>query len=50
LPEDVIQSLNRRGRKVERQIEYLPLPLDDEHQIVVPVEQIQITPISRRSY
>jgi hypothetical protein len=50
LTDDVIQSLKRRGRKVERQIEYLPLPLDDEHQIVVPVEQIQITPISRRSY
>ena len=50
LPEDVIESLARRGRKVERQIEYLPLPLDDQHQIVVPVEQIQITPVSRRSY
>jgi hypothetical protein len=50
LPDDVIQSLARRGRKVERQIQFLPLPLDDEHQVVVPVEQIQITPVSRRSY
>jgi hypothetical protein len=50
LPAEVIESLARRGRKVERQIEFLPLPLDDEHQVVVPVEQIQITPISRRSY
>ncbi len=50
LSDDVIESLQRRGRKVERQIEYLPLPLDDQRQIVVPVEQIQITPVSRRSY
>ena len=50
LPDEVIESLARRGRKVERQIEYLPLPLDDERQVVVPVEQIQITPVSRRSY
>jgi hypothetical protein len=50
LPDDVIESLKRRGRKVQRQIEYLPLPLDDKRQIVVPVEQIHITPVSRRSY
>lgn len=50
LPADVIESLRRRGRIVERQIEYLPLPLDDQHEIVLPVEQIQITPVSRRSY
>ncbi|HUE72313.1 MAG TPA: hypothetical protein VMP01_15620 [Pirellulaceae bacterium] len=50
LTDDVVESLARRGRKVERQIEYLPLPLDDKRQIVVPVEQIQITPVSRRSY
>lgn len=50
LPEDVIELLKRRGRKVERQVEYLPLPIDDERHVVVPVEQIQITPVSRRSY
>jgi len=50
LSAEVIESLKRRGRRVERHIEFLPLPLDDEHQVVVPVEQIQITPVSRRSY
>lgn len=50
LPPEVIEALHRRGRKVESQIQFLPLPLDEGRQIVLPVEQIQITPVSRRSY
>ena len=50
LAADVLESLARRGRRVERQIEYLPLPLDEQHQILLPVEQIQITPVNRQSY
>lgn len=50
LPPEVIRALERRGRKVERHVEYLPLPLDEQRQIVLPVEQYEITPVSRRSY
>ena len=50
LRESVIEALKRRGRIVESQVELLPLPLDEGRQIMLPVEQIQITPVSRRSY
>lgn len=50
LRESVIEALKRRGRIVESQVEWLPLPLDEGRQIMLPVEQIQITPVSRRSY
>jgi hypothetical protein len=50
LPPEVIRALERRGRKVERSVEYLPLPLDEHRQIVLPVEQYEIMPVGRRAY
>jgi anti-sigma factor RsiW len=50
LAPEVVQQLERRGRKVQWSVDYLPLPLDENRQIVVPVEQYQITPVSRRTY
>ena len=50
LAPEVVQQLERRGRRVQWSVDYLPLPLDENLQIVVPVEQYQITPVSRRTY
>lgn len=50
LAPEIVEQLERRGRKVQWSIDYLPLPLDEKRQIVIPVEQYQITPVSRRTY
>jgi anti-sigma factor RsiW len=46
----VIDELQRRGHKVERQEQFVPVELGDGRKAVIPIEQYQITPVSRRAY
>jgi hypothetical protein len=46
----VLRSLQSRGHRINRQQEYIPIVLEDGRQIIVPVEEYHITPVSSRSY
>ena len=50
LPLMLLDELARRGHRVERQQQYVPVDLGDGRRAVIPVEAIQITPVSRRAY
>lgn len=50
LPADVRQALERMGHRVEQHQQLMPVDLQDGRQVVVPVEQYRIVPVSRRPY
>jgi hypothetical protein len=50
VPENVLQALERTGHRVQRQRELLPLRMDDGRVLIVPVEQMEIQPVSRPAY
>jgi hypothetical protein len=50
LPIDLIDELKRRGHRVERLEQFVPVNLEDGREGVIPVESYQITPVSRRAY
>ncbi len=50
LPVTLVNELERRGHRVQRQQQYVPVDLEDGRRAVIPVEAIQITPVSRRAY
>jgi hypothetical protein len=50
VPASLITELERRGHRVERGQQYVPVDLEDGRRAVIPVESIQITPVSRRAY
>jgi len=47
---ELINELKRRGHRVERQEQYVPVSLEDGREGMIPVESYQITPVSRRAY
>jgi len=47
---ELINELERRGHRVERQQQYVPVSLEDGREGMIPVESYQITPVSRRAY
>lgn len=50
LSPQVIEAFERHGHRVEYEQRLLPVTLGDGRQVVFPVEQYQITPVSTRSY
>jgi hypothetical protein len=44
---DVMQVLKQHGFNVEHEKQYLPTPLDDGRQMIVPVDGYRITPVGR---
>jgi hypothetical protein len=50
LPVSLVSELQRRGHQVERQEQFVPVDLEDGRKAMIPVETIQITPVSRRAY
>lgn len=50
LPDDLVEGLEASGHRIDRQGQYISVPLDNGQQIVVPVESYRIVPVSRRSY
>ena len=45
---DLIDLLKQYGYEVRHEQQYVPAPLDDGRQLIVPVDGYQITPVSRR--
>jgi hypothetical protein len=50
LSPEVLQTLQNRGHNIERQVEYVPVLLDDGRQVIVPIERYQIRPPSKQPY
>jgi hypothetical protein len=50
LSPEVLQTLEDRGHSIERQVEYVPVLLDDGRQVIVPIERYQIRPATERPY
>jgi hypothetical protein len=48
LAPEMVDLVRQLGFDVRHQQQYLPAPLDDGRQIIVPVDGYQITPVSRR--
>ena len=47
---ELVELLRQTGHDVVRQQQYVPGQLEDGRQIIVPVEQYRITPVSRKAY
>jgi hypothetical protein len=47
---ELVELLQRRGHRIERQQQYVPAMLDDGRQIIVPVERYEIMPGTSRAY
>lgn len=50
LSPEVLQTLQDRGHQIERQIEYVPVRLDDGREVIVPIERYQIRSPSKLPY
>jgi hypothetical protein len=50
LPDDLVKALEAEGHQIDRQGQYISVPLDDGQQMMVPVESYRIVPVSRPSY
>lgn len=50
IPDSLIRAMELRGHHIQRQEDYLPVQLEDGRQVVFPVEEYRITPVSRKSY
>jgi hypothetical protein len=50
LPIEVERDLRRAGYRVERRRQWAPVRLRDGRQAVFPVDEVQITPVSNRSF
>lgn len=50
VPVQWINELKRLGHQVEHGEQYVPVDLEDGRRAVIPVESLQITPVSRRAY
>jgi hypothetical protein len=50
IPDSVLRSLRMQGHDIRRQQDFIPVSLEDGRQVIFPVEQYRITPVSSRSY
>jgi hypothetical protein len=46
VPRELRQALERMGHRVNERRQFLPVQLDDGRQMVVPVDQVEFTPVS----
>ncbi|HVU89295.1 MAG TPA: hypothetical protein VHD36_18355 [Pirellulales bacterium] len=46
VPRELRQALERMGHRVDERRQFLPVQLDDGRQLVVPVDQVEFTPVS----
>lgn len=49
-PVELIRALQQMGYAVERRRQWAPLGPDRDKAVLVPIEELQITPVSARSY
>lgn len=50
MPREVQQALERLGHRVRQQRQLVPFPLEDGRRVVVPVDQIDVQPVTNRMY
>lgn len=50
MPDDVRQALERMGHRVDQRRQLVPYRLDDGRRVVVPVDQVEVHPVSNQSY
>ena len=50
LPDHLIGAFERMGHDVQRRHHYFPFSLQNGRQLVVPVEEVEIVPVSRRLF
>ena len=50
IPDDVERALERLGHQIQRRHHYIPLESLDGHDLVVPVEDVRIVPVSNRVF
>jgi len=50
LPADVLQALRQSGHEVSQVRDLLPIRLRDGHELIVPVDQIEVRPVSAGAF
>ena len=50
IPDEVVHALERLGHRVQRSHHYIPLESLDGQELVVPVEDVEIVPVSNRAF
>ena len=50
IPDNVLQALARTGHQIEQQREFVPVPLKDGRQLVVPVDRVNVRYIGNGPY
>ncbi len=50
IPDDVLQALGRTGHRVQQRRQFVPMPLDDGRQVIVPVDQIEVHYVGNGAY
>jgi hypothetical protein len=50
IPDNVLQALARTGHQIEQQREFLPVPLKDGRQLVVPVDRVKVHYVGNGPY
>lgn len=50
MPRDIQQALERLGHRVRQQRQLVPIPLEDGRRVMVPVDQIDVQPVTDRDY
>ena len=50
IPDNVLQALARTGHQIEQQREFVPVPLKDGRQLVVPVDRVKVHYVGNGPY
>jgi len=50
IPERLSEMFERLGHDVQRRIRYVPVELRDGRKIVIPIEDVEIVPVSQESF
>ena len=50
IPDNVLQALARTGHQIEQQREFVPVPLKDGRQLVVPVDRVNVSYVGNGPY
>jgi len=50
IPENVLQALSRTGHRVRQRREFVPLPLEDGRQLVLPVDHVELYYVGKGGY
>ena len=50
IPDEVMRAFNRTGHRVQQRREFVPVPLKDGRQLVVPVDQVDVHYVGDKTY